>query len=288
MSKVIRFARLLVVLVIAAEPVVSTQGSAAGQSAIDDRSVEETRPTLPDAQRLFFNARYDDAAVSTLALRSADPEDLAACELRTSTLLFQIKTELEVQDGKPKAFAQCGRCPGLLAAFLSDTAQGQALARARLLADPADDTALFFLGKLDLNYVWLQLGPLAKKTGWDEYWEARRSLDGVIARNPTHVRARVARAWIDYIVDTRMPRGTKWVLGGGDRKRALLVMQDAANTADAGFFVHVEALFALWDLQMRERHVAAAVVIARDLAHDFPENRELVKFLETHDPVLHP
>jgi hypothetical protein len=84
-----------------------------------------------------------------------------------------------------------------------------------------------------------------------------------------------------------MPRGTKWVLGGGDRKRALLVMQDAANT-DAGFFVHVEALFALWDLQMRERHVAAAVVIARDLAHDFPENRELAKFLETHDPLVHP
>jgi len=286
MSKLIRIVRLVGVLIIAAESVVSTRWSAAGQS-LDDRSVEESRPTLPDAQRLFFNARYDDAAVSTLALRSADPKDLAACELRTSTLLFQIKTELDDPDRKPKAFAQCGRCPGLLTAFLSDTAEGQALARARLHADPADDVALFFLGKLDLNYVWLQLGPLAKRTGWDEYWEARRSLDGVIARNPTHVRARVARAWIDYIVDTRMPRGTKWVLGGGDRKRALLVMQDAANT-DAGFFVHVEALFALWDLQMRERHVAAAVVIARDLAHDFPENRELVKFLETHDPIVHP
>jgi len=62
---------------------------------------------------------------------------------------------------------------------------------------------LFFLGKLDLNYVWLQLGPLRRKTGWDEYWEARRSLDAVLKANPRHVRARVARAWIDYIVDTR-------------------------------------------------------------------------------------
>jgi hypothetical protein len=26
-----------------------------------------------------------------------------------------------------------------------------------------------FFGKLDLNCVWLQLGPLGRKTGWDEY-----------------------------------------------------------------------------------------------------------------------
>src|SRR4029077_20535197 len=102
------------------------------------------------------------------------------------------------------------------------------------------------LGKLDLNYVWLQLGPLGRKKGWDEYWEARRSLDAVLKRNPGHVRARVARAWIDYIVDTRMPRGTRWVLGGGDRKRALSTMQESAD-AEAAYFVHVEALFALWD-----------------------------------------
>src|SRR6185503_7805815 len=134
-----------------------------------------------------------------------------------------------------------------------------------LKADASDDTALFFLGKIDLNYVWLQLGPLARKTGWDEYWEARRSLDAVIKRNPAHVRARLARAWIDYIVDTRMPRGTKWILGGGDRKRGLRVMQQMAN-ADADFFVHAEALFALWDVQVRERNIAAAVVIAQNLA----------------------
>jgi hypothetical protein len=31
------------------------------------------------------------------------------------------------------------------------------------------------------------------------------------------LRARVARAWIDYIVDTRMPLGTRWLLGGGNK-----------------------------------------------------------------------
>ncbi len=52
-------------------------------------------------------------------------------------------------------------------------------------------------------------GRSAEKTGWDEYWEARRSLDFVVRRQPQHVRALVARAWIDYIVDTRMPWGTR-------------------------------------------------------------------------------
>jgi Flp pilus assembly protein TadD len=104
----------------------------------------------------------------------------------------------------------------------------------------------------------------------------------VLARNPSHVRARVARAWIDYIVDTRMPRGTKWVLGGGNRKRALVSMR-AAAAADTDLFVHAEAMFALWDLHVRERNLTAAVTVARELARDFPENPELTKFLEKHD-----
>jgi hypothetical protein len=241
--------------------------------------------TLADAHRAFYNARYDEAAALALALEAETPEDLAPCELRTSALLFEIKDAIGDRQDRDRAFAECARCVSWLAAFLSDAARGQALARARLAAAPGDPIALFFLGKIDLNYVWLQLGPLGHRTGWDEYWEARRSLDAVLKRNPDHVRARVARAWIDYIVDTRMPRGTRWVLGGGDRKRALLSMQVAAD-AEASFFVHTEALFALWDLHVRERRLSTAVAIARRLAHDFPENRELVKFLERYGGVM--
>jgi hypothetical protein len=107
-------------------------------------------------------------------------------------------------------------------------------------------------------------------------------MDAVLARNPAHVRARVARAWIDYIVDTRMPFGTKWLLGGGNRKGALLTLEDAAK-ADADFFVHAEARFALWELHIRERNVPAAVAVARELAVDFPENPELARYLEAND-----
>jgi hypothetical protein len=92
----------------------------------------------------------------------------------------------------------------------------------------------------------------------------------------------VARAWIDYIVDTKLPRGTKWMLGGGDKKKGLLTVQEAAQSAVEPF-VQAEAMFGLWDMQVRERKMAEAVVTARALAEDFPDNQELAKFLANHD-----
>lgn len=275
---------LRVVVTVGVGAVVWLSGnSGASQSVADSRVAPIDRPTLADAQSLFYNARYDAAAAMALALRSSHTEDpaadLAAYELRTSALHFQLKGALGDRPDKEKTFKRCVACPELMAAFLSDTARGQALARARLRTNPGDEAALFFLGKLDLNYVWLQLGTLGRKTGWDQYWEARKSLDAVLRRNPRHVRARVARAWIDYIVDTRMPRGTRWLLGGGSKKRALIAVREAAS-AEADFFIHAEAEFALWDMQVRERNLTEATAIARRLARDFPGNRELANFLE--------
>jgi len=146
---------------------------------------------LSDAQRLFYNGQYDASSAKTVELRAQQPLNLAAVELRSSTLLFQLKAALGDPPDKDAAFASCARCPALMTAFLADTTEGQTLARARLAENPADDAARFFLGKLDLNYVWLQLGELGHRTGWNEYWEARKSLDAVLLRNcPFHALAR--------------------------------------------------------------------------------------------------
>jgi hypothetical protein len=240
-------------------------------------------PTLADAQSLFYSGRYEAAAALTLALRAQGAADLASDELRSSALLFQLKELLEGRD-KEDALKDCATCPDLIAMFLADVHHGQNLARTMLRSAPADEAALFFLGKLDLNYVWLQLGPLRRKTGWSEYWEARRSLDAVLNQNPQHVRARVARAWIDYIVDTKMPWGTRWLLGGGNRKQALADLREAADM-ESDFFTHAEAEFGLWDMYVRERDIARATAVARRLAQDFPDNRRLAAFLE--NPAAH-
>ena len=253
------------------------------QASAERAGLALERPTFSDAQSHFYNARYEAAAALTLALRSPEKDDLANDELRTSALLFQLKVLLErpadKDADKGEALKACATCADLMAAFFADIRRGQTLARAMLRANPGDEAALFFLGKLDLNYVWLQLGPLGRKTGWDEYWEARRSLDAVLKAHPQHVRALVARAWIDYIVDTKMPWGTRWLLGGGSRKRALIVVRDAAHL-ESEFFSHAEAEFALWHMRVRERDMTQATEVARRLAHDFPDNREVAGFLE--------
>jgi hypothetical protein len=275
-----------VVVAVCVGAVTSPRASGPARSNPEYAALSFEHPTLAEAQRLFYNARYEAAAALTLALRSSEPADLASYELRTSALLFQLKALLEERPDKPDkkkdALRNCATCPDLIAEFLADIHSGQHLARTTLRSTPGDEAGLFFLGKLDLNYVWLQVGPLRRKTGWDEYWEARRSLDAVLTQNPRHVRARVARAWIDYIVDTKMRWGTRWLLGGGNRKQALADVREAANI-ESDFFSHAEAQFALWDMQVRERDIARATDVARRLAHDFPDNPKLAAFLEARE-----
>jgi hypothetical protein len=250
--------------------------------------VQEPAANLDAAQRLFYNAQYRESAEMALEFEPSSPdEDLARDELRSSALLFQLRRLVEPlqakKAGKGKVIDRCAPCSDLVAAFMTSTAHGQRLAHARLDANPADETALFFLGKLNLNYLWLQLGPLHRRTGWHEYWEARRSLDAVLEMNPRHVRARVARAWIDYIVDTKLPWGARWMLGGGDKKKALIALRSAA-ASEGDFFAHAEAEFALWDMLRRERHVVEATAVAERLAAMFPENPEVGGFLEARRP----
>jgi len=244
------------------------------QAAVD-------RPELVEVQRLFYSGNYEAASALALKIRSAHPDDLDSYEIRASALHFEIKRALRDASGGNIPYKQCTTCPALLEQFLDETRKGQEAARARVKANPQDNTAEFLLGKLDLNYVWLHLGTIGRKTGWNEYWEARRSLDAVLKRNPGHVRARTARAWMEYIVATKTSIATRWLLGGGNRKRALTWVREAASVPNADFYVHTEAEFALWEMLVREKNIPDAVVVARRLAKDFPENKELIAFLKT-------
>jgi tetratricopeptide (TPR) repeat protein len=249
-------------------------------------------PTLADAQRLFYNAHYEEAAALAMSLRAHGGQDLANDEVRTTALLFVLRGLLKGQDAhngddKAEALKRCAKCPEVLAAFEADLHHGQGVAREMLKKSPGDEAALFYLGKLDLNYVWLQLGLLGKKTGWDEYWEARKSLDAVLKANPKHVRARVARGWIDFIVNTRMPWGTRWVLGGGNKKKGLAAVREGAEMATDPFS-HAEAEFALWDMLVRDKNIPAATEVAKRIAQAFPENAEVATFLKAQVPAKPP
>jgi hypothetical protein len=236
---------------------------------------------LVAAQALFYNAQYAEAVAATEA-PSSDTDMLPIYELRTSALLFQLRRAIGEPKDKDSALKACVPCPDLMAAFTRELDAGRAEANARLNKDPADMDARFLLGKLNLNYVWLVLGTLGRKTGWNEYWEGRHSLDAVLAVEPTHLRARVGRAWIDYIVDTRMPWGTGWLLGGGNKKKALVVMREASE-GSGDFYADAEALFGLWDMQVREKNFSAALVTARRIAVVFPDNPDVARFIAANE-----
>jgi len=76
---------------------------AGGPSQASPERVALRRPTLTDAQSLFYNARYEEAAGLALALRVSDTEDLARVELRSSALLFQLKALLQRRPDKEDA-----------------------------------------------------------------------------------------------------------------------------------------------------------------------------------------
>jgi hypothetical protein len=248
-------------------------------------STDDMAPALRAAHELFYNGQYADAAAETAKLCAADVAALPACELRTSALHFMLRRAMGESPDRKQAFAQCKDCADLLATFVAEAKRGADTARTRLKTTPGDENALFLLGKIDLNYVWLQLGTMGRRTGWDEYWEARHSLDQVLKANPRNVRAKVARGWIDYIVDTRMPGGTRWLLGGGNKTRGLQAVREAAGAAGTTF-VRAEAGFALWDMQLREKDIAGARVTATMLAGDFPANPDLRKFLDAQPAPL--
>lgn len=250
-------------------------------------AAQESTPTLEDVQHLFYNGQYQAAAALAVSVPAPDLEStLAIDEVRSSAILFQVKRRLSSPNKKLSAsdkLKRCTECPAIIDEFMTIVQHGQGLAREQVRQHPDDEMALFFLGKIDLNYVWLQLDPLGKKTGWSEYWEARHSLDAVLKANPDHVRARVARAWMEYIVDTRLPWGTEWLLGGGDKKKALTWMRAAAARND-DFFEKTEAEFALWEMLVREKRIPQALEVADRLLKRFPENRELTRFVEEGGP----
>jgi hypothetical protein len=244
---------------------------------------DSTSSTLLDeANHLFYSGKYEASAALALDVRTRDVGNLEACELRTAALHFQIRRALGEPKDRGKAWKACALCQELMPLFLEEFELGRAAARAAVTADPDDDEALFLLGKLDLNYVWLQLATVGRKTGIGEFKEARASLKTLLERRPEHIRGTVAQAWIDYIVATSLPPGTRWLLGGGNKKRGLLAVEQAAQ-ADASTYVRAEARFAVWDMRAREENFAEAVVMARALLQEFPDNPQLAKFIASHE-----
>jgi len=88
-----------VVVALIAGAVFGPQVKGSSQEPVERYESSPAQPTLADAQSLFYNARYEASAALALTLVSAETQDLASFELRTSALLFQLKRLLEGPPG---------------------------------------------------------------------------------------------------------------------------------------------------------------------------------------------
>jgi hypothetical protein len=70
------------------------------------------------------------------------------------------------------------------------------------------------------------------------------------------------------------------MFGGGDRKKALLHMREAAGMK-ADSFAEAEASFGLWEMLVREQMPGEALTVAQRLIRDFPENTQLQRYIAT-------
>ena len=163
---------------------------------------------------------------------------------------------------------------------------GRSAARTRLKQNATDEDALFFLGKINLNSglgfilrLWTQ-DRLERILG-----SAQARLDTVLKMNPQHVRAS-SGARVDSTTSStrrfRAPRDGCSAAAADSAGSTRFATREAAQADCPPPYVQAEAMFALWDMQVRERNLADAIVVARALARDFPDNRELTKFLYTY------
>jgi len=81
-------------------PIVAAALLAAVFSSARVQSTQAPEHTLRDAYRLFYNARYEEAAALAMSLRAGGTQDLENDEVRTSALLFQLRGLLNGQDAR--------------------------------------------------------------------------------------------------------------------------------------------------------------------------------------------
>jgi hypothetical protein len=111
----------VVVVVVLATAVARTQDIAPERPS---DGTDASAATLADAQREFYSGRYEAAAELSVGLCAAgagDLGDLEACELRTSSLHFQIRRAMGDAPDRERAWTMCAICPDLMSSFLVDT-----------------------------------------------------------------------------------------------------------------------------------------------------------------------
>jgi tetratricopeptide (TPR) repeat protein len=234
-----------------------------------------------------YNLDHDEAVALLRKAVEADPENPATYRsLATVTwlnILFR-RGAITIDDylgGVTKASVTPEPPPpALVLEFRRNADRALELAEARLASHPADPAAYYEVGAtagLLAAYSASVDGKLMAG-----FKSARRAFDAherVLALDPARKDATLVVGTYRYAVASlSLPlRFMAYVVGfGGDRERAIAMLQEAARSRSE---VWTEAHFALLLVYNREKRFDEALAVAHDLRRAFPRNRLL--WLET-------
>jgi hypothetical protein len=230
---------------------------------------------MRQAREALYSEQYAEADGHVLNARRLCPTDPESYELRTGLLVLKTKQALKAAGGKRK---DCAECESLILEFEKDFEKGRALADAALQHNLKDERLMFLSGKLYLNRVWMNVDILDKAaSSGGPYRDARDRIEEVLKRNPRHIRALVASAWINYMIASRSV-ATRALLRAfgikGDKKKAFDHL--ALAVAEHGDeYSHWEAKFTQRDLLKRENKRSEVEAVTEELRTRFPKNGTL-------------
>jgi hypothetical protein len=230
---------------------------------------------MRQAREALYSEQYVQADGHVLNARRLCPTDPESYELRTGLLVLRTKQALKAAGGKRN---DCADCEGLIQEFEKDFGKGRALADAALQQNLKDDRLMFLSGKLYLNRVWMNVDILDKAaSSGGPYRDARDRIEEVLKRNPRHIRALVASAWINYMIASRN-LATRLLLRTfgikGDKEEAFEHLARAV-ALDGDEYAHWEAKFTQRDLLKRENKLSEVETVTEELRARFPKNGTL-------------
>ena len=243
-----------------------------GGACLRRRAGGDATASIDAAQALFYNGQYAEAAELSQTLRQTDGR-LAVYELRTSPSCSSCAGPSASRADKEKAFKACARVQELLQRVHADEFRAGTVGREEVLRRASERPAGTVLSR--------QARPELRLAG-ARHARAQDRVERVLGGAPLARRGARAPSRTICAPASRARGSTTSSTRDavGHRVDARRRQQEEGAGGDAGggrrtpsdFYASAEALFGLWDMQVREKNYKAALEPALRLAEMFPKN----------------
>jgi len=241
------------------------------------------------ARLLIAQERYLEARVEAVTAREANSQDPESYETLVAMGLLELREILSGRLPEDEARVpqknfiasaeQCKRCGELVRLFEEDMAAGLRLADDTIAQRPFDARVHAIRAKLAVYQLWFLKDVLEATDGArKEIAQGRAHADAALRFDSRNVQARVAKGILEFVVGSQ-GFFARYVLGGGDKEKSIVLLRETANCANCSSIDRLEAKVALFNLLRKDKRCGDALAVARELAVQIPEARSIQQFI---------